>query len=263
MMVAHIGPASDAPLRHAFGGAVQRRMWELARAQVARGHRPIVYSFGPEAARRVEEGVDLRFIPCRTRPPLRQLEFQVRALRDLAATEGSIDVLHFHGQPEGAVLGRGQARATAISIDFFEYRGGRKGLLGPLYRKALQQFDLLLPCSEYCKAELAAYWDLAPARLDVHHNGVRLDQFKAEPDKVAAERQRLGFAGPIFLYVGRVCEQKGSHVLLATAKLVQKVRPDARLFVAGPVGQFGRTGDEGWTARIAEAGGTYLGAVAE
>jgi glycosyltransferase involved in cell wall biosynthesis len=66
------------------------------------------------------------------------------------------------------------------------------------------------------------------------------------------------------LYVGRVCEQKGSDVLLEAARALGERRRDVRLVVAGPIGQFGSTDDpRGWVERIRAVGGLYLGAVEE
>jgi D-inositol-3-phosphate glycosyltransferase len=68
----------------------------------------------------------------------------------------------------------------------------------------------------------------------------------------------------MMLYVGRVCEQKGSDVLLQTAKELNERRRDVQLVIAGPIGQFGLKDDPNrWIERIQEVGGRYLGAVEE
>jgi hypothetical protein len=42
----------------------------------------------------------------------------------------------------------------------FAYRGGRRTPWGPLVRRLLGSFVLLLPCSEYCREESSLYWGL-------------------------------------------------------------------------------------------------------
>jgi glycosyltransferase involved in cell wall biosynthesis len=263
MHIVHMGPASDVPVLHAFGGAVQRRIWEMARCQARRGHRVIVYSFDRESSTRLLEGVEVRFIGCRTRHPARQIEFLGRSLADLKRRDCHVDVVHFHGNPEGSVLARRLARVTAMSFDFYVFRRGRHMPWGSLYRRLLGRFDLLMPCSEYCREESSRYWGIDPARMDVLFNGVRLDQFAPDAAAGARERSALGLDPPVLLYVGRVCEQKGTHVLLEGYRRLRARGLDARLVIAGPIGQFGATDDGAWSRRITDAGGLYLGPVEE
>src|SRR5439155_9191311 len=69
---------------------------------------------------------------------------------------------------------------------------------------------------------------------------------------------------PVVLYVGRVCTQKGTHVLLEAFRRISRRRNDVQLVVAGPVEQFAsRTSPAAWQARIGEVGGRYLGPVDE
>lgn len=263
MHVVHIGPASDVPVLHRFGGAVQRRIWEMARCQARRGDRVVVYSFDRESSSRRVEGVEVRFVKCRTPHPARQIEFLTLALADLRRRDRRVDVIHFHGNPEGSWLARRLTDLTAISFDFYAFRRGRHAPWGLLYRKFLQGFDLLMPCSEYCRDESSKHWGIAPERMEVLFNGVNLAQFGPDLAAGETERRALGLEEPVLLYVGRVCEQKGSHVLLEGYRRLRARGPSARLVVAGPIGQFGRADDGTWSRRIAEVGGLYLGPVEE
>jgi hypothetical protein len=56
--LAHICVAGSQPLSVRTGGAVQRRIVELTRAQVARGHRVVAYSVGPEGRRTTTRGAE-------------------------------------------------------------------------------------------------------------------------------------------------------------------------------------------------------------
>jgi glycosyltransferase involved in cell wall biosynthesis len=265
LRIAHIGPASDVPILYPFGGAIQRRMIELARQQAKDGHQVTVLSLGSEKKSVEVDGVQVRYLPTRISGPLRTLEFQWRALQSVRfASTARQHVLHFHSQPEGAVLSSLCGAFKVLSYDNFYFRGGRQLPLGPLYTAALNRFERLLPCSQYCSDESTRYWSLEPSRVQVVYNGVNLTQFKPNAVAGEAERRALGLEGRVVLYVGRVCRQKGTHVLLEAFRRVRARRADVTLLVAGPIGQFGNGEDpDGWAAAIAEVGGRYIGPVAE
>jgi glycosyltransferase involved in cell wall biosynthesis len=175
------------------------------------------------------------------------------------------DVVHFHAQPEGALLTRGLPARKLLSFDNYFFRRSGSFPLHPIYRQLLRQFDLLLPCSDYCRDQAAAYWRLPAEDMRVLYNGVNVSQFAPDPEAGARRRAELGLRGRTLLYVGRVCEQKGTDLLLAAYRVLRARRPDVHLVVVGPIGQFGRGArdDAGWAARLRDAGATYVGPVAE
>ena len=150
---------------------------------------------------------------------------------------------------------------AVMQFDFYIFMRGR---LKSLYRRALQKFDRLLPVSRYCRRASIDYWDIPQVPNEVLHNGVNVEQFSPDAAAGSAMRDRYGIGdAPVVLYVGRVCEQKGSDTLLDAYELLRARVPRARLVVAGPPGQFGRTEGIPLTSRISRAGGLYLGAVDE
>jgi len=261
MNISHVS-VSTLPVLHRFGGAIERRIVEIAREQARRGHRVRVYSVGDTTDTSEVDGVTYHFLKCRTRLPFRHLEFQYQVVRELKRR--SDDVLHFHSQPEGAWMSQTVGARKVLSYDFFQFRGGRQTPLYHLYKRVLRSFDLLLPCSRYCLEESQSFWSFPASKLRILYNGVNTQQFRPDPEAAARERGQLGIDGKVMLYVGRVCEQKGSDVLLRAARTLRERRRDVRLVIAGPVGQFGRNDDpHGWVARIEEVGGLYLGPVEE
>ena len=261
MNISHIS-VSTLPVLHRFGGAIERRIVEIAREQARRGHRVGVYSVGDTDDTREVDGVTYHFLKCRTRLPFKHLEFQYRVVRELR--KRSDDVLHFHSQPEGAWMSHAVGARKVLSYDFFQFRGGRQTPLYHLYKRALRSYDLLLPCSRYCLEESQSFWSFPTSKLRILHNGVNTRQFRPDPEAAARERAQLGIDKRVMLYVGRVCEQKGSDVLLRAARTLRERRRDVQLVIAGPIGQFGLRDDpDGWVGRIAEVGGLYLGPVEE
>ncbi len=261
MNISHIS-VSTLPVLHRLGGAIERRIVEIAREQARRGHHVSVYSVGDTPHTREVDRVTYHFLKCRTRLPFKHLEFQYRVVRELK--KRSDDVLHFHSQPEGAWMSKAVAAKKVLSYDFFQFRGGRETPLYHLYKRVLRHFDLFLPVSQYCLEESRSFWSFPASKLRILYNGVNTQQFRPDPQAAAHERRRLGVDKKVMLYVGRVCEQKGSDVLLQTAKTLGERRRDVQLVIAGPIGQFGRKDDPNlWVERIKEVGGVYLGAVDE
>ena len=265
MNIIHIGVSTPPPLLYRYGGAIQRRIWELASAQAEAGHKVVVYSFGEETLSRQVNNVTIHYIRCRCKSPLRHAEFQVRALQHIKqANYGSEQILHFHSQPEGAWLSRNLPGTKLLSFDYFRFRRATSGPMFHLYRRFLKSFDVLLPCSQYCLVESMKFWKLPPEKLRVLHNGVNLDQFSPNPALGAAERVRLQISKPVVLYVGRVCEQKGTNILIEAFRHLHQRIEDIQLVIAGPIGQFGVNQDNTqWLRQIRSVGGLYLGAVEE
>ena len=261
MNISHIS-VSNLPVLHRFGGAIERRIVEIARQQTKRGHRVRVFSVGDRTEIREESGVEYKFLKCRTALPFRHLEFQYKVVNVLKRRPD--EVLHFHSQPEGAWMSKGVEAKKILSYDFFDFRGGKRTPLYYFYERALRQFDLLLPCSQFCLRESSKFWGLPSNKVRVLYNGVNTEQFKPDPEAAARERRQLGLDKRVVLYVGRVCNQKGSDILLEAVKTLNERRSDLQLVIAGPIGQFGMKADpDRWVERIKAVGEVYLGAVEE
>jgi glycosyltransferase involved in cell wall biosynthesis len=238
-------------------------MLEVARNQVALGHKVAIYSADRKPGVENWHGVEIRNVVCGRRELLfRDWEYLRKAVKDLEREPA--DILHFHSLPEGSWIAREIGAKKFLSYDHFLFRRGKKTPLFWWYRRALRKFDCLLPVSEYCRRESTAYWDLESVPVSVVYNGVNLEQFSPDPSSGVERRRMNGLQGKrVILYVGRVCEQKGTDILLKAFRTVKKRIPDAALVVAGPAGQFENAGGSPLTREIVEVGGLYLGAVRE
>jgi glycosyltransferase involved in cell wall biosynthesis len=264
MKIAHVSLAQGPPVVSRFGGAIQRRILEMSRVQVQQGDDVVIFSLGEKAGVAEYEGIRIESIVPRMRGPLSHADFQHQALSSLGK-HGGANVIHFHSQPEGSLIRRRVRGARLLSFDYFEFRGGRRTPAHHLIRKGLLSFDALLPCSQYCLQEAAAYWDIDPGRMQTLYNGVNAEQFRPMPEAGAAQRAEAGMEGPVVLYVGRVCEQKGTDLLIDAMALLRKNIPGARLAIAGPIGLFGDhvDGEREWRQRMDAVDAVYLGAVPE
>src|ERR1700737_736909 len=54
-----------------------------------------------------------------------------------------------------------------LSYDFFAFRGGNRTPLYHFYERVLRQFDLLLPCSQFCLRESSKFWDLPTNKVKI------------------------------------------------------------------------------------------------
>lgn len=263
MRIVHIGPAA-LPVGYTYGGAVERRMVELAAAQQDRGDDVLIVSLAAdgEARRTVgpAQSVPVVDIACRTERPVRDMELLVRArtvIRQFAP-----DVVHAHNTCTAAAMLAGIPAAKVLTFDFFRYRYAERGAVRSAYRRALRRFDLLLPVSEFCAREAARYWSLPVADFRVLPNGVNVEQFRPDQWRRASARRRYGVDQQMVIgYVGRVCEQKGSDTLLEAFSRVKATHPQAALLVAGPSEFFGQNRATALTDRIGELGGRWLGPV--
>ena len=266
MTIVHIGPP-HLPILYHLGGATERRIRETAARQASAGSRVIVYSAEARDGSSEYCGAEVRAVSCRFSGVLRAAEFMAKSLRD--SRRHRPDVIHFHTLPEGAaftrMLARGSQAKTVLSFDYFEFRRGKGNPFFSWYRSALRSFASLLPVSEYCRRESARYWSIPAERMKVLYNGVSLQQFSPDPAAAARRRSALGI-GPdelVLLYVGRVCRQKGTDLLVEAFAKLRAERRKVRLVVAGPIGQFGSEGSNEITTTLEHHQGIYLGPVDE
>jgi glycosyltransferase involved in cell wall biosynthesis len=232
-------------------------MIELAVAQTALGHEVRIVSPEQTSSSWIHRGVTIDGVVARMPRPWRDYEFLWAARRRLRAH--APDVLHFHSVQEGARLTSFLDVPTVLSVDYFRYRASERSAVHRYYAASLARFDRIIPISEACATEFQRFWG-NPAPLAVIPTGVNTEQFRPDRAAVRRGRARLGIEGPLVLYVGRLCEQKGTDVLLDAW---ERHRPPGTLVLAGPFGQFGNTQPSALSDRIAALGGRHLGSVEE
>ena len=251
-MIVHVGP-SHLPLPARLGGAIERRMIELAEAQARGGERVIVYSGGAETGWRDYHGVSIRYLTGS------RAEFALRFVQDVVRRAPR--VIHVHNRAEIAWLVTAAGLGPAVlSCDYHFEPWRRFAHLRKVSKAVWRQFllacDRIAPVSDYCREVYHAYWNLPESKLALIPNGVDCARFHPDAALRMEWRARLGVDGrPVILYVGRLCEQKGTDLLIAAYRMLK--RP-AALVVAGPCERFGQTQIGALVAQVREAGGIYL-----
>ena len=254
-MIVHVGP-SHLPLPARLGGAVERRMMELAEAQARGGERVMVYSGGTESGWREYHGITIRYLG----GP--RLEFAWNFVRDVARSRfGLPRVIHVHNHAEIAWLARSFGLGPSVlSCDYpFEpWRRFRplRGASKAAWQHCLHACDRVAPVSEYCLSIYRDYWNLPRRKWVMIPNGVDCARFRPDPSVRADWRARLGVGDrPLILYVGRLCVQKGSDLLVAAYRLL---RHPAALVATGPCERFGSTALSPLVEQLQAAGGLHI-----
>lgn len=240
MKIAHLGPTT-LPFNYPRGGAVQRRIRELAIQQAAAGHEVTIFSAEALDSEFSYQGVCVRGIACRWKNMVRDLEYLWRASRSIQKDE--FDVLHFHSMVEAPLFFSRLGCPLVLSYDYFKFRRGHDSPFSRICRKSLSMFDALLPVSDYCRNESLNYWQLDPSKCVTVHNGVNTHQFSPNPSLRNTMRAKLGVSEEniVLLYVGRICEQKGTDLLLYAYRELKGRDNRFQLVIAGPSAQFGNS----------------------
>lgn len=262
MKIVHIGP-SGLSVRSQHGGAVQRRMMELAREQVRQHHEVTVLS--PENQPSVvteDAGVSIVSVPLVSARPLRDYEYFARARRALRGQR--FDVLHAHGSPDARrALGR-LGDVSVQTVDFFRYRLTSQPWGHRYYQSSLNKYDAIMPVSDFCAREFVRFYPGLRPRIVTVPNGVDVEQFRLQPWAGDEARHELGLPpGQLVIYLGRVCRQKGSDLLVPLSRSLSETAPGVRVVAVGPPEQFGTPGRSELMEKLDAAGVLCTGAVHE
>lgn len=171
------------------------------------------------------------------------------------------DVTHHHSRPAGLWLCAGVSPRSVISLHSMDYGWGfgYRGWDRPLFMRGLQAAARVLCVSDFIRRHTIERYPSIASKAVTVYNGVDGEMFVAATKgatKVAPFRDSEVFAGtevpafrdgaPVVLYVGRVEERKGVHILLDAFERVISARvPTARLKIVGP-SSYWKRGDNGY-----------------
>jgi glycosyltransferase involved in cell wall biosynthesis len=226
------------PVPPVKGGAIERWIRDAAQRLASRGHDVHVVSRSHDdgAAKSHVEGVHYHFVPIPQSLDRGRAASLFRGLwyfRGVGRVLGQLrpDVVHHHSRPAGALLSgmsAGRHVITLHSMSYgwnFSYRAWDR----ILFRPAFERCARVLCVSDFIKRHtLDLYPDLG-GRMTTLYNGVDGTMFHPDP------RAEFESAEPTILFVGRVEERKGVHLLLdAFERVIGKQVSGARLKIVGP-----------------------------
>jgi spore coat protein SA len=235
MKICHVAPEL-LPVPPTKGGAIERWIRDAATRLAASGHDVHVMSrdHGDGRTRDTIDGVHYHYVavPAAIDRGLAAVMFRglwhyEGARRVLASI--SPDIVHHHSRPAGLWLSKGGAPAAkqVISLHSMEY-GWAFGYAGWDRRVFNRGFDAatrVLGVSNFIRAHAEERFPRIRTKAKTVYNGVDGRVFRPEGEPV----------DPPILYVGRVEERKGVHVLVdAFEKVISTQRPNTRLRIVGP-----------------------------
>jgi glycosyltransferase involved in cell wall biosynthesis len=115
-------------------------------------------------------------------------------------------------------------------------RASVKRLWDTLFDDSLRHYNRVIALTEIEAQQARDIWLKAglPVRCSIVPNGVHVEDYANLPSgEIFRERWRLG-TGPVVLFLGRLHERKGLHLLIPAFAEAVKLAPDARLVIAGP-----------------------------
>jgi len=85
-------------------------------------------------------------------------------------------------------------------------------------RVAIEMADAVIAVSESTKADVLRLFEVDPARVQVIHNGIDLEEYAVKRDDEVVKRHGIDPARPYVLFVGRITRQKGIVHLVRALK---------------------------------------------
>ncbi len=222
--------------------------YELVRL-LAKDCEVVVYTPGDKFQEKVYEGVTYKYIPVKTdksllkylekfpgfknakqplfASPWYYLGFILQVANDLRKQE--CDIVHIHNLSQFVPVIKYLNPQTKIVLHMHcEW-------LNQLNYKALARrlfhADLIISPSEYISEQVRQRFPQFASRCQTIYNGVNVERFLDTSAKQNHQKQ-----GKKLLFVGRVCPEKGSHILLEAFKQVRAEYPETQLTMVGPMG---------------------------
>jgi spore coat protein SA len=245
MRICHVAPEL-LPVPPSRGGAIERWIRDAAVRLAARGHEVHVISRDHGDARTSDrsDGVQYHFIPVPAAIDRGLPAVMFRGFRHFRKAKGllnaiSPDVIHHHSRPAGLCLSGVPGARSVISLHSMDYgwsfgyaRWDRR-----LFQRGFAAASRVLGVSNFIREHTEQRYPQVVGKSSTLYNGVDGNLFcPQDPD--LAVGAAAGHAPPgeaPILYVGRVEERKGVHVLVdAFEQVISKQRPRSRLRIVGP-----------------------------
>ena len=245
--IAQVYPHADIPVPHArLYDALAIVNYEIGR-RLARRHEVVTYPKWVPGERGVEchEGVTYRRIPQgidralnglkvldaarllnRRRPfrlsPLYYAHYAREVARDIRERRCDIAHLHTISNFIGPIRRANPDTRLVLHMHDHSLADFDPAVIAP----RLEEVSLILACSRFVAEEIRRRYPAAAARCHVLHNGVD-ERFFEVASEAAASRT--------VLFVGRLCPEKGVHVLLSAMSQVSRAQSHASLSLVGPL----------------------------
>jgi spore coat protein SA len=208
-------------------------------------------------------GFEIRYLETTNSKWSRRIVFPLRAVQEIAKLRPRIVHCHSRAEIPWLMQMRRMNIPSILSCDYhlppIHHSLFFRQVSRTLWRRCMHSASIISPVSEYCAQMQERSWGLPAEKIYVIPNGVDVRRFRPDRDARNEWRARLGLHGKqVLLYVGRLCEQKGTDLLISAFLRVKEKYPDVCLLAVGPADQFGRTEANSLVARLEIATGIYL-----
>ena len=237
MRICHVAPEL-LPVPPTKGGAIERWIRDAAVRLVQRGHEVHVVSrdHGDGRKSQTSDGVHYhyvqipRVIDSGLRAGIGRGLWYFRSVRQVLSTVGP-DVVHHHSRPTGLWMTerRGWSARQVISLHSMDYGWGfgHRAWDRGAFQRGLAKAARILCVSNFINRHTVERYPGVGSAVTTVYNGVDDGMFRPG--------YRGGDDASTILYVGRVEERKGVHVLLdAFEQFIAPRVPAARLKIVGP-----------------------------
>lgn len=153
------------------------------------------------------------------------------------------DVIHIHNRPQFVWLMKKKCPKAKIVLHFHQVSAFEEPAFWT--KEFIDSVDLFAGCSQYIINELTSRYPIPKEKTAVFYNALDLKKFPASAERELKYKQLRDkdqlMDKKVLLYVGRLVENKGVHVLLeAVRNLVVKGHTDLVLLVCGARGYASR-----------------------
>ncbi len=93
-------------------------------------------------------------------------------------------------------------------------------------KTALEMADAVIAVSEETKADVLRLFDVAPDKVSVIYNGIKIDQYQPTTETSALKKYGVDPSKPIVLFVGRITRQKG---IIHLVNAIPQIDPAAQV----------------------------------
>ena len=244
MRICHVAPEL-LPVPPSRGGAIERWIRDAAVRLAARGHEVHVVSRDHGDGRAADriDGVHYHFIAVPPSIERGMSAVMFRGWRHYRKAKAllkviSPDVVHHHSRPAGLWLSDIPGPRSVISLHSMDYgwsfgyaRWDRR-----LFNRGFAAAARVLSVSNFIREHTEQRYPAVKGKSATVYNGVDGSLFRPpSPDGYSAQGPQAQAGDPLILYVGRVEERKGVHVLIdAFEQVISTQRPRSRLRIVGP-----------------------------
>jgi glycosyltransferase involved in cell wall biosynthesis len=267
MKIAHFG-LHYLPIPADFGGAIEKRIYELCK-RLAKNHDVHVFSVGNKKHELLMDNVKYHYVPYKGKVPAYDFFWKLA----LHSKKYDFDVIHLHANSISSLYTKmlGSEAKTLVSVDY-PHIGPRSKIwiVDSFFTLlSLKSIDKFLFVSNYARKVFKRKYNIPANKTDILYNGVDTEKYIYSKEIRETYRTKYNLQNNfVILFVGRICKQKGVHVLLKSYKSLKRKYPELKLLLVGPAGgEFHKTKISSFAAEILyslkKLNGLYLGQISE